>query len=231
MKPATTATAVLALTAVGFLTYQHHPAVPTQGQALRDALNGNSDLNGNVGSVLEKARERINSDGRQPLKPVSAARPSIEIDPDKIDIDNFTETGKIGRGMAYIDGKAVWRTKRPCTLIKTDYETESTDKDILVLAFNSPRDKDSRVGYKVKGVKGTFWEKEPLFFLDRTLVTSQDIDGSLTYTHSQPPQGVKAELIVYNDPISHEDSVMIFEKVQAQNGTSTLTNTFCGYTK
>lgn len=231
MKPATMVVALLALTAVGFLTYQHHPAIPTQGQALRDAPSDNIDLNGNVGSVLEKARERINSDSREPLKPISAARPSTEIAPDKIDIDNFTETGKVGMGMAYVDGKAVWRTKRPCTLIKTDYETGSTDKDILVLVFKGPRDKDSQFGYKVKGVKGTFWEKEPFFFLDRKLTVSQDIDGSLTYTHSQPPRGVKAELIVYNDPISHEDSVMIFEKVQAQNGTSTLTNTFCGYTK
>lgn len=202
------------LLVIGFFAYLKSSKTSAPFNGFRDAPTELSSRDA-AKDILENIKSMKD---RRIVRPVPVSK-TDEIDPNTINIEKFID--KVGMGMAYLDGKEAWRSQRPCTLVKTDYDTESTASDVLVIAFNGPRSKDSQFGYHVKGHKGTFWEKEPIFFLNRKMIVSSDDHGAVTYMPSTTPWGLSAAFTISGN------SIGLREESQARNGTSTAVTTIC----
>jgi hypothetical protein len=74
---------------------------------------------------------------------------------------------KTGTGMVYRNGKKTLKKERVCALVRSDFATESFDRDILTIAFDgAPLSNNYGVnahGHYVQGSEQTLWDG-PLFY-------------------------------------------------------------------
>lgn len=69
--------------------------------------------------------------------------------------------GKVGKGMVTHNGKNVFKAEKACSFFQVDFETEATDRDVLVIGYDGRPTSSNDFGVNPQGHyvgNQTFWE-------------------------------------------------------------------------